>query len=158
MVLQLHLFFGLIFSSNIWFRDLLREFDKKYEILLIIFSKSYQRNVGILGRCYTVVIWELAVDNFFGINDFLCFIYTSLGNKPITDPSSVRLKASWKICSLAVNGQSFLVIDGYLLNLIVRLFIFWKTIEYTDNLMKTKIWARNQVLQRRDFYRINLQS
>jgi len=23
---------------------------------------------------------------------------------------------SWKICSLAVNGQSFLVIDGYLLN------------------------------------------
>ena len=27
-----------------------------------------------------------------------------------------RLIASWKICSLAVNGQSFLVIDGYLLN------------------------------------------
>ena len=28
-----------------------------------------------------------------------------------------RLNASWKICSLVVNGQSFLVIDGYLLNL-----------------------------------------
>jgi hypothetical protein len=29
----------------------------------------------------------------------------------------VRIKnASWKISSLAVNGQSFLVIDGYLLN------------------------------------------
>ena len=27
-----------------------------------------------------------------------------------------RLNASWKISSLAVNGQSFLVIDGYLLN------------------------------------------
>merc|ERR1712061_438469 len=27
-----------------------------------------------------------------------------------------RLNASWKICFLAVNGQSFLVIDGYLLN------------------------------------------
>ena len=27
-----------------------------------------------------------------------------------------RLNASWKICSLAVKGQSFLVIDGYLLN------------------------------------------
>ena len=26
-----------------------------------------------------------------------------------------RLNASWKISSLAVNGQSFLVIDGYLL-------------------------------------------
>jgi hypothetical protein len=28
-----------------------------------------------------------------------------------------RLNASWKICSLVVNRQSFLVIDGYLLNL-----------------------------------------
>jgi hypothetical protein len=27
------------------------------------------------------------------------------------------LNASWKICSLVVNGQSFLDIDGYLLNL-----------------------------------------
>merc|ERR1711890_50421 len=27
-----------------------------------------------------------------------------------------RLNASWKICFLAINGQSFLVIDGYLLN------------------------------------------
>jgi hypothetical protein len=27
------------------------------------------------------------------------------------------LNASWKICFLVVNGQSFLVIDGYLLNL-----------------------------------------
>ena len=27
-----------------------------------------------------------------------------------------NMNASWKICSLAVNGQSFLVIDGYLLN------------------------------------------
>merc|ERR1712061_744663 len=36
MVLQLHLFFGLIFCSNIWFKDLLREFAKKYEILLMV--------------------------------------------------------------------------------------------------------------------------
>merc|ERR1711933_346065 len=28
-----------------------------------------------------------------------------------------RLNASWKICFLVVNCQSFLVIDGYLLNL-----------------------------------------
>ena len=27
-----------------------------------------------------------------------------------------RLNASWKICCLAVNGQSFLVIDGYLIS------------------------------------------
>ena len=29
-----------------------------------------------------------------------------------------RLNASWKISRLAVNGQSFLVIDGYLVNLV----------------------------------------
>merc|ERR1712037_466913 len=29
-------FFGLVFSFHFWFRDLLREFAKKYEILLII--------------------------------------------------------------------------------------------------------------------------
>ena len=35
-----------------------------------------------------------------------------------------RLNGSWKICSLAVNGQSFLVIDGYLLK---SLFFFLET-------------------------------
>ena len=35
-----------------------------------------------------------------------------------------RLNASWKICSLAVNGQSFLVIDGYLLNSVFFLIHF----------------------------------
>merc|ERR1712045_679025 len=30
------LFFGLIFCSNIWFKDLLRELYKKYEILLMV--------------------------------------------------------------------------------------------------------------------------
>jgi len=37
---------------------------------------------------------------------------TSLGLRKVHG----RLKASWKISCLAVNGQSFLVIDGYLLN------------------------------------------
>merc|ERR1712010_236316 len=32
----LHLFFGLIISFHFWFRDLLRELNKKYEVLLII--------------------------------------------------------------------------------------------------------------------------
>merc|ERR1712217_896636 len=32
----LHLFFGLIISFHFWFRDLLRELAKKYEILLML--------------------------------------------------------------------------------------------------------------------------
>merc|ERR1712183_640691 len=34
----LHLFLGLIFSFHYWFRDLLREFTKKYEILLMVLN------------------------------------------------------------------------------------------------------------------------
>ena len=37
-----------------------------------------------------------------------------------------RLNASWKISCLAVNGQSFLVIDGYLLNLFSCLLTVYK--------------------------------
>ena len=38
-----------------------------------------------------------------------------------------RLNGSWKICSLAANGQSFLVIDGYLLNSYLFLCLDCKT-------------------------------
>merc|ERR1712141_795562 len=48
MVLQLHLFFGLIFCSNIWFKDLLRELCKKYEVLLIIFFLLFLVSEGLL--------------------------------------------------------------------------------------------------------------
>ena len=40
-----------------------------------------------------------------------------VGPKKTIAPDHERLRGSWKICSLAVNGQSFLVIGGYLLNL-----------------------------------------
>ena len=36
-----------------------------------------------------------------------------------------KLNASWKISSLAVNGQSFLVIDGYLLDSEEWLTLHW---------------------------------
>merc|ERR1712037_1073673 len=32
----LHLFFGLIIAFHFWFRDLLRELNKKYEVLLMV--------------------------------------------------------------------------------------------------------------------------
>ena len=58
MVLQLHLFFGLIFSSNIWFRDLLREFDKKYEILLIIFFLLFLLFLVSEGLLFVSFFWS----------------------------------------------------------------------------------------------------
>ena len=50
---------------------------------------------------------------------YMCSAYESLS---LSNQHSIqrkvhgRLNASWKISSLAVNGHSFLVIDGYLLN------------------------------------------
>merc|ERR1712210_413560 len=44
----LHLFFGLIFSFHFWFRDLLREVNKKYEVLLIIFFLVFLVSEGLL--------------------------------------------------------------------------------------------------------------
>ena len=58
MVLQLHLFFGLIFSSNIWFRDLLREFDKKYEVLLIIFFLLFLLFLVSEGLLFVSFFWR----------------------------------------------------------------------------------------------------
>merc|ERR1712151_615207 len=36
-----YLFLGLIFSFHFWFRDLLREFTKKYEILLLVLFLAF---------------------------------------------------------------------------------------------------------------------
>ena len=57
MVLQLHLFFGLIFCSNIWFRDLLREFVKKYEVLLIIFFLLFLLFLVSEGLLFVSFFW-----------------------------------------------------------------------------------------------------
>merc|ERR1711870_57585 len=57
MVLQLHLFFGLIFCSNVWFRDLLREFAKKYEILLMVFFLLFLLFLVSEGLLFVSFFW-----------------------------------------------------------------------------------------------------
>merc|ERR1712228_106044 len=53
----LHLFFGLIFSFHFWFRDLLREFDKKYEVLLIIFFLVFLLFLVSEGPLFVSFFW-----------------------------------------------------------------------------------------------------
>merc|ERR1712129_292314 len=57
MVLQLHLFLGLIFSPNIWFRDLLREFAKKYEILLMVLFLLFFLFLASEGLLFVSFFW-----------------------------------------------------------------------------------------------------
>ena len=51
------LFFELIFSFHFWFRDLLREFDKKYEILLIIFFLVFLLFLVSEGLLFVSFFW-----------------------------------------------------------------------------------------------------
>merc|ERR1712228_819683 len=50
-------FFGLIFSFHFWFRDLLREFDKKYEVLLIIFFLVFLLFLASEGLLFVSFFW-----------------------------------------------------------------------------------------------------
>merc|ERR1712122_470870 len=51
------LFFELIFSFHFWFRDLLREFDKKYEVLLIIFFLVFFLFLASEGLLFVSFFW-----------------------------------------------------------------------------------------------------
>merc|ERR1712007_135836 len=53
----LHLIFGLIVSFHFWFRDLLREFLKKYEVLLIIFFLVFLLFLVSEGLLFVSFFW-----------------------------------------------------------------------------------------------------
>ena len=53
----LHLFSSLLFSFHFWFRDLLRELDKKYEVLLIIFFLLFLLFLVSEGLLFVSFFW-----------------------------------------------------------------------------------------------------
>merc|ERR1719346_945226 len=55
-LLLLH-FLGLIFTFHFWFRDLLRELDKKYEVLLIIFFLVFLLFIVSEGLLFVSFFW-----------------------------------------------------------------------------------------------------
>ena len=80
-----------------------------YTILVKINMSSFQKS-EIDIEAYILNLME---NNERKEREMLIILYTY---SPIHTILEAWLKGSWKICSLAVNGQSFLVIDGYLLN------------------------------------------
>ena len=54
----LHLFFGLIIGFHFWLRDLLREFYKKYEVLLIIFFLIFLLFLVSEGLLFVSFFWR----------------------------------------------------------------------------------------------------
>merc|ERR1711959_656471 len=53
----LYLFFGLIISFHYWFRDLLRELNKKYEILLMVLFLVFFLFLGSEGLLFISFFW-----------------------------------------------------------------------------------------------------
>merc|ERR1712153_224083 len=51
------LFFGLVFSFHFWFRDLLREFAKKYEILLMVLFLVFFLFLASEGLLFVSFFW-----------------------------------------------------------------------------------------------------
>ena len=60
----LHLLYGLIISFKNWFRDLLRELNKKYEVLLIILFLVFLLFLVSEGLLFVSFFW---VNNLFWI-------------------------------------------------------------------------------------------
>ena len=116
--------------SRFHFKDKISIF---FHNLLVIFYQSWrQHSWAWLEISFSV--------SFLGASLHPEIDISSNRNKPKSEPNSKRktgkdrrnvhgkLNASWKISSLAINGQSFLVIDGYLWHLaFILLFPLWHT-------------------------------
>ena len=98
------LFQGLIYTIFYWFRDLLRELDKKYEVLLISIFLVFLLFIVSEGLLFVSFFWT-SFHSFSSPTLVFCHLLEHSGG----------LYDWWVQRLLAVNGQSFLVIDGYLL-------------------------------------------
>ena len=107
MVLQLHLFFGLIFSSNIWFRDLLREFDKKYEVLLIIFFLLFLLFLVSEGLLFVSFFWT----SFHSLSSSTLGIWPGEGFY-LPDPCELTFANTLLLSNAAISlGNAFISLE-----------------------------------------------
>merc|ERR1711862_917322 len=130
------LFFGLIISFHLWFRDLLREFYKKYEILLMVLFLVFFLFLASEGLLFVSFFWA----SFHSLSS------PSLGVWPgegfyVPDPCELTFGNTLLLTNAAVSlgnafisleiselsaGTSLLALRVYYLHpLVLCLFIFW---------------------------------
>merc|ERR1711990_631235 len=120
----LSLFFGLIISFSFWFRDLLRELNKKYEILLIVLFLAFFSNSAIsLGGAFISLEISSSSGIFFSLLSFL-LAWTFI---------SLQIK-EFRIMGLSINDSIYSCVFFFLtglhfFHLVVGLFLlslfFW---------------------------------
>merc|ERR1712039_430732 len=101
------LFFELIFSFHFWFRDLLREFDIKYEVLLIIFFLLFLLFLVSEGLLFVSFFWT----SFHSLSSL------TLGICPVEgfylpDPSELTFANTLLLSNAAISlGNAFISLE-----------------------------------------------
>merc|ERR1712073_224398 len=107
MVLQLHLFFWFIFCSNIWFKDLLRELYKKYEVLLMVFFLFFLLFLVSEGLLFVSFFWT----SFHSLSSSTLGIWPGEGFY-LPDPCELTFANTLLLSNAAVSlGNAFISLE-----------------------------------------------
>merc|ERR1711972_1131886 len=115
----LHLFFGLV--THFWYRDLLREFYKKYEVLLIIFFLLFFLFLASEALLFISFFWA----SFHSLSSPTFGIWTGEGFY-VPDPSELTFANTLLLSNAAVSlGNAFLSLEiSSAFNIFFSLFSF----------------------------------
>merc|ERR1712176_250629 len=115
------LFFGLITSLHFWFRDLLREFYKKYEILLMVLFLLFLLFLVSEALLFVSFFWT----SFHSLSSPSFGIWTGEGFY-VPDPSELTFANTLLLSNAAVSlGDAFLSLEiSSALNIFFSLFSF----------------------------------
>merc|ERR1712183_222670 len=107
LLIFLHLFLGLIFSLHFWFRDLLREFYKKYEILLMVLFLVFFLFLASEGLLFVSFFWT----SFHSLSSPTLGIWPGEGFY-IPDPCELTFANTLLLSNAAISlGNAFISLE-----------------------------------------------
>merc|ERR1711953_1415264 len=103
----LHLFSSLLFSFHFWFRDLLRELAKKYEVLLIIFFLLFLLFLASEGLLFVSFFWT----SFHSLSSSTLGIWPGEGFY-LPDPCELTFANTLLLSNAAISlGNAFISLE-----------------------------------------------
>merc|ERR1712115_737901 len=101
------LFLGLIFTFHFWFRDLLRELDKKYEVLLMVFFLVFLLFIASEGLLFVSFFWA----SFHSLSSPILGIWPGEGFY-VPDPCELTFANTLLLSNAAVSlGGAFISLE-----------------------------------------------
>merc|ERR1712115_380211 len=109
------LFFGLVLSFHFWFRDLLREFAKKYEILLMVLFLVFFLFLASEALLFISFFWA----SFHSLSSLTLGI-CPLEGFYLPDPSELTFSNTLLLSNAAISlGNAFIIFLFFFLFLII---------------------------------------